>query len=73
MVITLLKRLGALLLVSLIGFAGVAGPGPNSKAMGAALSRELRETSDSIVLQRSVGDHDAPLHTWAGTDRGGNP
>ena len=71
--VKLLKRLGAVLLVSLIGFAGLAGPGRYSKAMETALTRELRETSDSIVLQRSLGDHGASLHTWAGIGRGGNP
>lgn len=50
MVVTWLKRLGGVLLVSLIGFAGVTGPGGNSKAMETALTRELWETSDSILL-----------------------
>jgi hypothetical protein len=73
MVVTWLKRLGGVLLVSLIGFAGLAGPAGNSKAMETALTQELRETGDSILLQRSLGDRCPSLHTLLGTGRGGNP
>ncbi len=73
MVVTLLKRLAAVLLVSLIGLAGLAGRDGYSAAMETALTRELRETGDSILLQRSLGDHGPLLHTWHGTARERNP